>query len=65
MCGVATIVHSLTCIVSILANVEIETQAMTNHLILCQDIGKVATLPYVMAGVKCPSLLTPINKKGE
>jgi len=41
-------------------------QAMTSHPTLCQDMGRVATLPCAMAVVRCPSLPAAINtKKGE
>jgi len=41
-------------------------QAMTGHPTLCQDMGRIATLPGAMAVVRCPSLPAAINtEKGE
>jgi len=41
-------------------------QAMTGHPTLCQDMGRIATLPCTMAVVRCPSLPAAINtEKGE
>lgn len=36
-----------------------------SHPIMCQDMGRVATLPCAMVGVRCPSLRAPINTEGE